>query len=171
MFGEISTGALSDLEKVTKQAQAIVTIYGLNERIGNVSYYDSSGRGEYSFGKPYSERTAQIIDEEISKVIEEAYTVAKNVLIENKDKLTMLAEELLEKEVIFNEDLVKIFGIKPGNDIPEPETKKVESKVTDETEDATEVSDGEIDSEGELQNNEETTITEEEKTKTEENNA
>ena len=130
VFGEISTGALSDLEKVTKQAQAIVSIYGLNDRIGNVSYYDSSGRGEYSFGKPYSEKTAQIIDEEISKVIEEAYAVAKQVLVDNKDKLTTLAEELLEKEVIFNEDLVKIFGIRPGNEIPEPKTP--DAKVVDE---------------------------------------
>ena len=130
IFGEISTGALSDLEKVTKQAQAIVSIYGLNDRIGNVSYYDSSGRGEYSFGKPYSEKTAQIIDEEISKVIEEAYAVAKQVLVDNKDKLTTLAEELLEKEVIFNEDLVKIFGIRPGNEIPEPKTP--DAQVVDE---------------------------------------
>jgi len=169
MFGEISTGALSDLEKVTKQAQAIVTIYGLNERIGNVSYYDSTGRGEYSFGKPYSERTAQIIDEEISKVIEEAYVVAKNVLIENKDKLTTLAEELLEKEVIFNEDLVKIFGIKPGNDIPEPETKKVEVAEIETTEETKVLSESEIVIESEVED--ETPTSKIEEPKTEENNA
>ncbi len=110
IFGNISTGALSDLERVTKQAQAMVTIYGLNEKIGNISYYDSSGQSEYNFGKPYSEQTAKIIDEEISKIIETQYQRALQILSANKDKLDALANKLLEKEVIFREDLEEIFG-------------------------------------------------------------
>ncbi|MDN5578258.1 peptidase M41 [Kaistella haifensis DSM 19056] len=110
IFGNISTGALSDLERVTKQAQAMVTIYGLNEKIGNISYYDSSGQSEYNFGKPYSEQTAKIIDEEISKIIATQYQRALQILSANKDKLDALANKLLEKEVIFREDLEEIFG-------------------------------------------------------------
>lgn len=110
IFGNISTGALSDLERVTKQAQAMVTIYGLNDKVGNVSYYDSTGQSEYSFGKPYSEQTAKMIDEEISKIIETQYERALRILTENKDKLDALAAKLLEKEVIFREDLEEIFG-------------------------------------------------------------
>ncbi|MEX0359921.1 MAG: ATP-dependent zinc metalloprotease FtsH, partial [Allomuricauda sp.] len=113
VFNKISTGALSDLEKVTKQARAMVTIYGLNDQLGNITYYDSSGQNEYGFTKPYSEETAQKIDEEISKIIEEQYTRAINLLNDNKDKLTELAERLLEKEVIFKDDLEKIFGKRP----------------------------------------------------------
>ena len=113
MYGKVSTGALSDLEKVTKQAYAMVTVYGLNTRVGNISFYDSSGQSEYSFGKPYSERTAQTIDEEVSKIVEGQYVRAKRILSENKDKLTALATQLLEKEVIFKEDLEKIFGDRP----------------------------------------------------------
>ncbi|NAS11767.1 ATP-dependent zinc metalloprotease FtsH [Poritiphilus flavus] len=113
IFNKISTGALSDLEKVTKQARAMVTIYGLNEEIGNLTYYDSSGQNEFGFSKPYSEETAQTIDKEISKIVEEQYQRAINVLEENKDKLTELAERLLEREVIFKEDLEKIFGKRP----------------------------------------------------------
>ena len=110
IYGKVSTGALSDLEKVTKQAYAMVTIYGLNDKVGNISYYDSSGQNEYNFNKPYSERTSQTIDEEVSKLVEGQYTRAKRILTENKDKLTALAAKLLEKEVIFKEDLEKIFG-------------------------------------------------------------
>jgi ATP-dependent metalloprotease FtsH len=113
IFNNISTGALSDLEKVTKQARAMVTIYGLNEKVGNITYYDSSGQQEYSMTKPYSEQTAVIIDQEISKIIEEQYHRAIKILEENKDKLTQLAEILLEKEVIFKDDLEKIFGKRP----------------------------------------------------------
>jgi cell division protease FtsH len=113
IFDKISTGALSDLEKITKQARAMVTIYGLNDEIGNLTYYDSSGQSEYGFTKPYSEETAQKIDAEISKIIEEQYKRALLVLEENKDKLIILAERLLEKEVIFKEDLEKIFGQRP----------------------------------------------------------
>ncbi|WP_437399390.1 ATP-dependent zinc metalloprotease FtsH [Flagellimonas lutimaris] len=113
MFGKISTGALSDLEKVTKQARAMVTIYGLNEELGNITYYDSSGQNEYGFTKPYSEETARKIDQEISKMIEKQYQRAIQLLDDNKDKLTELAERLLDKEVIFKDDLEKIFGQRP----------------------------------------------------------
>jgi hypothetical protein len=111
-FGKISTGALSDLEKVTKQARAMVTIYGLNEKIGNLTYYDPTGE-EYGFTKPYSEKTAQVIDEEISNIIEQQYQRALAILRANQDKLTTLAELLLEREVIFKEDLENIFGKRP----------------------------------------------------------
>lgn len=110
IFGNISTGALSDLEKVTKQAQAMVTIYGLSENIGNISYYDSSGQSEYSFSKPYSEETAKKIDAEIKEIIENQYQRALRILSENSDKLHALSNKLLEKEVIFREDLEEIFG-------------------------------------------------------------
>jgi len=110
-FGKISTGALSDLEKVTKQAYAMVSIYGLNEKLGNISYYDSQGRD--AFTKPYSDETARVIDEEVSKLIETQYQRALEILGENKDKLTQLAELLLAREVIFKEDLIAIFGKRP----------------------------------------------------------
>jgi cell division protease FtsH len=113
IFGKISTGALSDLEKITKQAYACIVYYGLNEKIGNISYYDSSGQSEYSFSKPYSENTARTIDEEVKKMTDIAYAKTKQILVSNKDKLTLLAEKLLEKEVIFKEDLEEIFGRRP----------------------------------------------------------
>ena len=113
MFNKISTGALSDLEKVTKQARAIVSVYGLNDKIGNITYYDSSGQGDYNFTKPYSEETARKIDEEISLIIEKQYKRACSILKKNKNKLSSLASRLLEKEVIFKEDLVKILGERP----------------------------------------------------------
>ncbi|HKO78467.1 MAG TPA: ATP-dependent zinc metalloprotease FtsH [Flavobacterium sp.] len=109
-FDRISTGALSDLEKVTKQARAMVTVYGLNDKIGNVTYYDSSGQSEYSFSKPYSDETAKVIDKEISDLIESQYQRAITILEENKDKLEQLASILIEKEVIFKDDLETIFG-------------------------------------------------------------
>jgi cell division protease FtsH len=112
-FGRVSTGALSDLEKVTKQAYAIVTIYGLNDKIGNISFYDSTGQQEYAFGKPYSEKTAETIDEEVKKLIDMAYARTRKILEENQDKLGMLASKLLEHEVIFREDLEEIFGKRP----------------------------------------------------------
>ncbi|MGB1043248.1 MAG: ATP-dependent zinc metalloprotease FtsH [Tenacibaculum sp.] len=111
MFDKISTGALSDLEKVTKQARAMVTVYGLNEKVGNITYYDSSGND--SFVKPYSDDTAKTIDEEISKIIEAQYQRAIDILAVHKDKLSQLADLLLEKEVIFKDDLVKVFGERP----------------------------------------------------------
>ena len=110
IFDKISTGALSDLEKVTKQARAMVTIYGLSDKVGNLTYYDSSGQSEYGFTKPYSEQTAELIDKEISDIIEEQYERAVKLLEANKDKLTELAEVLLDKEVIFKDNLEKIFG-------------------------------------------------------------
>lgn len=113
IFGKVSTGALSDLEKITKQAYAMVTVYGLNERIGNISYYDSTGQTDYNFSKPYSEKTAEMIDEEVSRMIETSYQRTKKILLDNKDKLIKLADLLLEKEVIFKDDLEKIFGKRP----------------------------------------------------------
>ena len=127
IFNNISTGALSDLEKVTKRAQAMVTIYGLNDKIGNISYYDSSGQSEYNFGKPYSEHTAKTIDEEISKLIENQYQRAIRILTENKDKLEALAGKLLEKEVIFREDLEEIFG-KRAWEPEEKESRSIENE-------------------------------------------
>jgi cell division protease FtsH len=119
IFDKISTGALSDLEKVTKQARAMVTIYGLNDKIGNLTYYDSSGQTDYNFSKPYSEKTAEMIDQEISQIVETQYQRAIDLLEEHKDKLTELANELLEKEVIFKESLERIFGPRPFA-VPEP---------------------------------------------------
>ncbi len=109
IFGKVSTGALSDLEKVTRQATAMVTVYGLSDKIGNISYYDSSGQNS-GFNKPYSEQTARTIDEEVKELTEVAYNKALKVLEENKNSLTKLAHELLNKEVIFKEDLETIFG-------------------------------------------------------------
>jgi len=109
IFGKVSTGALSDLEKITKQAYAMVTMYGLNEKIGNISYYDSSGQSEYMLSKPYSEETAKVIDEEVSKMIEAAYVKTKKILGENKEKLSQLADLLLEREVIFLKKIWRKF--------------------------------------------------------------
>ena len=119
IFDKISTGALSDLEKVTKQARAMVTIYGLSDKVGNLTYYDSSGQSEYGLTKPYSEQTAELIDKEISAIIEKQYKRAIELLEINKDKLTELAEVLLDKEVIFKDNLEKIFGKRPFD---KPET-------------------------------------------------
>ena len=113
IFNKISTGALSDLEKVTRQARAMVTIYGLNDKLGNITYYDSTGQTDYNFSKPYSEETAKVIDSEISKLIEEQYDRAIQILETNKEKLTQLADILIEKEVIFKDDLETIFGKRP----------------------------------------------------------
>ena len=121
IFNKISTGALSDLEKVTKQARGMVTVYGLSEKIGNITYYDSSGQ-ESGFTKPYSEKTAELIDSEISDIIEKQYVRALELLESHKDKLTELAEVLLKKEVIFRDDLESIFGKRPF---------QVEAKVND----------------------------------------
>jgi ATP-dependent metalloprotease FtsH len=112
-FGKISTGALNDLEKVTRQAYAMVVYFGLNKKIGNISFYDSSGQSEYAFQKPYSEKTAEIIDQEVSAIVESAYKRARKVITENKEKVEKLSQLLLEKEVIFREDLEEIFGKRP----------------------------------------------------------
>ncbi|MGU3374288.1 ATP-dependent zinc metalloprotease FtsH [Chryseobacterium sp. M5A1_1a] len=134
VFNNISTGALSDLEKVTKRAQAMVTIYGLSENIGNISYYDSSGQSEYNFGKPYSEETATKIDAEIKSIIEDQYERAIRILTENKDKLDALANKLLEKEVIFREDLEEIFGKRAWD--PELTEKPVTNTIPEKEEPA-----------------------------------
>ncbi len=124
IFGKISTGALSDLEKITKQAYAMVTVYGLSDKLGNLSYYDSSGQSEYSFSKPYSEKTAELIDKEVSDLVENAYERTKKILSENKDKLVKLAEALLDKEVIFKENLESIFGERKWKEEERAEPKK-----------------------------------------------
>jgi len=113
IFGKVSTGALNDLEKVSKQAYAMVVYFGLNKEIGNISFYDSSGQNEYAFQKPYSEKTAETIDQEVRKIVEAAYLRAKEILTENREKLEKLASLLLEREVIFREDLEEIFGKRP----------------------------------------------------------
>ena len=113
IFDKISTGALSDLEKVTRQARAMVSVYGLNDTLGNITYYDSSGQSEYNFTKPYSEETARKIDHEISEIIEKQYSRAISLLASSKDKLIQLADRLLEKEVIFKDDLENILGKRP----------------------------------------------------------
>lgn len=116
IFGKVSTGALNDLEKVSKQAYSMVVYYGLNDKLGNISYFDSTGQQEYQFQKPYSEKTAQLIDQEISALIEQAYQTAIRILTDNKDKLKQLAQVLIEKEVIFREDLERIFGKRPWDE-------------------------------------------------------
>ncbi len=150
-FGKISTGALSDLEKVTKQAYAMVSIYGLNERVGNISYYDSQGRD--SFTKPYSEDTARIIDEEVSKLIEGQYQRALQVLTDNQDKLNALAEQLLTTEVIFKEDLERIFGKRQWESDELVEQTEVQSENQSESEVQSEnQSESEVQSENESEN-------------------
>lgn len=128
VIGRISTGALNDLEKVTKQAYAMVAYFGMSDKVGNISFYDSSGQSDYGFTKPYSEETAELIDSEAKKIVEESYRKAKEVISANIDGLTQLAEQLLEKEVIFSEDLERIFGKRKGDqsrDLTE-ETKQEE---------------------------------------------
>ena len=131
VFGQISTGALSDLEKVTKQAFAMVTYYGLDEEIGNRSYYDSSGQQDYSLTKPYSEKTAETIDKEVSKLIEKAYQEAIAILTDHRDGLSQLANKLIEEEVIFGEDLEHIFGKRPWNNSEDEKLKDAALKAAD----------------------------------------
>jgi cell division protease FtsH len=132
VFNKISTGALSDLEKVTKQARAMVTIYGLNDKLGNITYYDSQGQNEYAMDKPYSQETAVVIDEEISKIIEAEYDRAIDILSNNREKLDALANLLLDKEVIFKENVEEIFGKRPW-DKEETEDTTAEVVATEET--------------------------------------
>ncbi len=143
VFGKISTGALNDLERVTKQAFAMVAYYGLNPKIGNISYYDSTGQSEMGFTKPFSEKTAETIDQEVHKMLEEAYQRAKQILSENRDKLDQLAALLVEREVIFREDLEEIYGKRPFEDEnktdnqPKGETTEItENKTTTENSDS-----------------------------------
>ncbi|MCK4663557.1 MAG: ATP-dependent zinc metalloprotease FtsH [Bacteroidales bacterium] len=134
-FNKISTGALNDLEKVTKQAYAMVTYFGMSDKIGNLSFYDSSGQSEYSFNKPYSEKTAELIDKEVKSIIDIAYKRAKEVLLKNKEKHKQLAELLLEKEVIFSEDLEKIFGKRKWEKEDDLIKQKNNKKIIDKTKD------------------------------------
>ncbi len=153
VLGKISTGAMNDLEKVTKQAYAMVTYFGMNEKLGNISFFDSSGQSDFAFSKPYSEKTAEVIDKEVRKLISGQYERAKEILTENKEKHKELAEILLEREVIFSEDLERIFGKrqrthfieddtetttgkekeeKSSEEVKEPESKTPEEKTSDE---------------------------------------
>ena len=126
-FGRISTGALSDLEKVTKMAYAMVSMYGLSKEVGNISYYDSSGQ-QSGFTKPYSEERAKLIDKEVSRILEEQYQRAKAVLLANKDKVEKLGSELLEKEVIFKDDLETIFGARKWKSYEEEQLIKLDDE-------------------------------------------
>jgi ATP-dependent metalloprotease FtsH len=123
-FSKISTGALNDLEKVTKQAYAMISYFGMSEKVGNISFYDSTGQSDFAFNKPYSEKTAELIDAEVKQLVENAYNKAKEILIKQKKGLTELAELLLEKEVIFSEDLEKIFGKRKETITPEKKDMK-----------------------------------------------
>jgi cell division protease FtsH len=113
VFGKISTGALSDLEKITKMAYSMVTIYGLNEKIGNLSFYDSKGQSEYNFTKPYSDATAQLIDEEVKALVSKAYDRTVNLLIEKRELLDKLSHALLDREILYQSDLVDLIGKRP----------------------------------------------------------
>ncbi|HPA86950.1 MAG TPA: ATP-dependent zinc metalloprotease FtsH [Bacteroidales bacterium] len=133
IFGKVSTGALSDLEKITKQAYAMVSYFGMSSKVGNISFYDSSGQADYGFTKPYSEKTAELIDQEVKEIIEESYQRSINVLKDNLKGLTELAELLLEKEVIFSEDLERIFGKRKADIVRELEEKARGNNKTEET--------------------------------------
>ncbi len=142
-FGKISTGALNDLEKVTKQAYAMVSYFGMSEKIGNISYYDSTGQSEYSFNKPYSEKTAELIDKEVKEIIKVAYERARKILTKHEKEHKVLAELLLEKEVIFAEDLERIFGPRKGSkpsitaeSVAETVVEKADKKVVAPTEES-----------------------------------
>jgi len=158
-FGTVSTGALNDLERVTKQAYAMVAYFGLNKRLGNISYYDSTGQQEYSLQKPYSEKTAENIDEEVHKLIEESYQRAKNILTEYKDKVDKLANMLLEREVIFSDDLEKIFGKRKDAEDKIPRLKDFKESEADQQEENPEEAKAEQTPAG---NAEDTQVTEEE---------
>ena len=127
-FGHLSTGALNDLERVTKQVYAMVAYYGMSEKVGTISYYDSTGQSDMAFTKPYSERTAQQIDDEVKAIIAEAYAMAERTILENREGLTELANLLLEREVVFTEDVERIFGAR------EPNEPTVEAEPTTEVE-------------------------------------
>jgi cell division protease FtsH len=130
VFGQVSTGALSDLEKITKQAYASVAVFGLNDALGNISYYDSSGNADYSFTKPYSEKTAELIDEQVKKMIDAAYVRTLALLKEHRPMLDSLADTLLDKEVIYKEDLERIFGKRKWE--PEEQEKLIAAPATEE---------------------------------------
>ncbi|MDR0667091.1 MAG: ATP-dependent zinc metalloprotease FtsH [Prevotellaceae bacterium] len=130
-FNKISTGAINDLEKVTKQAYAMVAYFGMSDKIGNISYYDSSGQQEYNFKHPYSEKTAELLDTEVKRLIDASYKRAKSILAKHRKGFIQLAELLLEREVIFSEDLVQLFGNRPtaaDSDKPRPAGKGKKEK-------------------------------------------
>ncbi|MBQ6097399.1 MAG: hypothetical protein IJK99_06585, partial [Bacteroidales bacterium] len=139
VFGQISTGALNDLERATKMAYSLVVYYGMSSKVGNVSYYDSTGQSEWNFTKPFSEQTNQTIDEEVKRMVEEAYQRAKEILIGSRDKLDQLAGVLFEREVIFREDVEKIYGKRPWDKEAESEKEKADdaSQATSTTENQT----------------------------------
>jgi cell division protease FtsH len=137
-FGRISTGALNDLEKVTKQSYAMVSYFGMSEKIGNRSYYDSTGQNEYSFGKPYSEDTAKVIDEEAKRIIDEAYERAKELLLKYKKGHNELGDLLLEREVLFAEDLEKVLGPRPNGKTPSSRNEISEENINEKPADAEE---------------------------------
>ena len=127
-FGKISTGALNDLERTTKQAYSMISYFGMSDAVGNISFFDSSGNSQYNFQKPYSEKTAELIDNEVKKLIDFQYQRAKTIISENKDGLKELAKKLLEEEVIFREDAEKIFGPRKWDDDYEKEIEKLRKK-------------------------------------------
>ncbi len=134
VFGHLSTGALNDLERVTKQAYAMVAYYGMSAEVGTLSYYDSTGQSEMGFSKPYSEKTAQQIDQEAKRLIDEAYRMAEEVLTQHREGLKSLAELLLEREVVFTEDVERIFGKREGASAPSSESDKEKEAISqDET--------------------------------------
>lgn len=132
IFGKVSTGAQNDLEKVTKQATAMVSIFGMSDKIGNVSYYDSTGQSNYGFSKPYSEKTAELIDQEVKELIQTSYERAKQVLKDNREGHQKVSQLLLEREVIFSEDLEAIFGKRnfDSDKVEEIETPELEEELT-----------------------------------------
>ena len=131
VFGKISTGALSDLEKITKQAYAMVAFFGMSDKVGNISFYDSTGQSDFGFTKPYSEKTAELIDQEVNLIIAESYVRAKEVLKNNMKGLTELAELLLEKEVIFSEDLERIFGKRKADQLKDIRDAEIKATTVD----------------------------------------
>ena len=135
IFGKISTGALNDLERVFKQVYAMVAYFGMSEKIGNVSFFDSTGQAEYMFTKPYSEKTAELIDKEVKLNVQIQYERAKQILLEHKEGLERLANLLLEKEVIFTEDVELIFGKRPFKSTQIDENKDLQKHVTSEVND------------------------------------
>ena len=144
-FGKISTGALNDLEKVTKQAYAMVSFFGMSNKVGHISFFDSQGRNEYSFNKPYSEKTAELIDSEAKALVEQQYQRAKNILLENKEGLRQLSELLLEKEVIFSEDVERVFGKRKFEDeeLPVYKVNKITTEVDTQNAESPEVTENE----------------------------
>ncbi len=134
MFGEISTGALNDLERATKKAYAMVTYFGMSPEVGNISFFDSTGQNEYSFTKPYSEETAVLIDKETKKIVENSYQRALKILRDNREGHEKLAQRLLEKEVIFSDDLEELFGKRKGKSKEEEKREQREKQAEQTTE-------------------------------------